>query len=44
LEDLQSRFETILKLCKYFGLLTSIEIRKGEEGFIKPSKLIAKTK
>jgi hypothetical protein len=34
----------LLKYCKYFGLLTSIEIRKGEEGFIKPSKLIAKTK
>jgi hypothetical protein len=24
----------LLKYCKYFGLLTSIEIRKGEEGFI----------
>jgi hypothetical protein len=34
----------LLKYCKYFGLLTSIEIRKGEEGFIKPSTLIAKTK
>jgi hypothetical protein len=34
----------LLKYCKYFGLLTSIEIRKGEEGFLKPSTLIAKTK
>jgi hypothetical protein len=29
----------LLKCCKYFGLLTSIKIRKGEEGFIiKPYK------